>query len=56
MVVDLAEVVEMNINPIWVDASGVLTLDASISIEPFTPSPGQRLAISPYPKHFGTGF
>jgi len=51
MVVDLAEVVEMNINPIWVDASGVLTLDASISIEPFTPSPGQRLAISPYPKH-----
>lgn len=49
MVVDLAEIVEMDINPIWTDASGVLTLDANILIEEATQTT-QRLAISPYPK------
>lgn len=50
MVVDLAEVVEMEINPIWTDASGLLVLDANILIEPSTLPAAQRLAISPYPK------
>lgn len=50
MVIDLAEIVEMDINPIWTDAGGVLTLDANILIEPSTEPAAQRLAISPYPK------
>jgi len=33
MLVDLAEVVEMDINPIWVDAGGPLALDVNILIE-----------------------
>ena len=50
MVIDLAEVIEMDINPIWVNASGLLALDANIRIEPATAPATQRLAISPYPK------
>ncbi len=50
MVVDLAEVVEMDINPIWVDTSGLLALDANILIESSTAPAPQRLAILPYPK------
>lgn len=50
MVVDLAEVVEMDINPIWVDENGMLALDANILIEASTAPAAQRLAISPYPK------
>ncbi len=50
MVIDLAEVVEMDINPIWTDAGGLLVLDANILIEPSTLPATQRLAISPYPK------
>ncbi len=51
MVIDLAELVEMDINPIWTDARGVLTLDANILIEATDLLATQRLAISPYPKH-----
>jgi acetyltransferase len=50
MVIDLAEVVEMDINPIWTDAGGLLALDANILIEPSALPAAQRLAISPYPK------
>lgn len=50
MVIDLAEIVEMDINPIWTDVGGVLTLDANILIEPSTEPAAKRLAISPYPK------
>ena len=50
MVVDLAEVVEMDINPIWVYSDRMLALDANILIEPATELAVQRLAISPYPK------
>lgn len=52
MVIDLAEVVEMDINPIWTDARGVLTLDANIRLEPLTLPAAQRMAISPYPKQY----
>ncbi len=50
MLVDLAEVVEMDINPIWVDAGGPLALDVNILIESSALPAAQRLAISPYPK------
>ena len=50
MVIDLAEVIEMDINPIWVRSDDLLALDANILIEPSTAPATQRLAISPYPK------
>ncbi|HMQ12786.1 MAG TPA: acetate--CoA ligase family protein [Candidatus Competibacter phosphatis] len=36
IVVDLAEVVEMDINPLWINNNGLLALDANILIEPAT--------------------
>ncbi len=50
MVVDLAELIEMDINPIWVYDQHLLVLDANILIEASTEQAVQRLAISPYPK------
>ncbi len=51
MVVDLAEVVEMDINPFWINGDGLLALDANVLVEPVDPTAvGQRLAILPYPK------
>ncbi len=52
MVIDMAEVIEMDINPIWVYPNRMLALDANILIEPATAPATQRLAISPYPKEF----
>lgn len=46
MVIDLAEMVEMDINPIWADENGLLALDANILIELATGSATERLAIS----------
>ena len=50
LVVDLAEVVELNINPLLADANGVLALDARIKVVNKRESTGSRLAIRPYPK------
>ncbi|HRD50651.1 MAG: bifunctional acetate--CoA ligase family protein/GNAT family N-acetyltransferase [Candidatus Competibacter sp.] len=52
MVIDLAELVEMDINPIWVRPDNLLALDANILITPNGAPATQRLAISPYPKEF----
>ena len=50
MVIDLAEIIEMDINPIWVYSNHLVALDANILIESSTMPAVQRLAISPYPK------
>jgi len=50
MVIDLAEVVELEINPIWLSSEGLLALDANVVIESSTEPPAKRLAILPYPK------
>lgn len=50
LVTDLADVAELDINPLLVDAYGVIALDARIRVEKSDRSAAARLAIRPYPK------
>jgi acetyltransferase len=52
MVVDLGELVELDINPLRVDAESVLALSARVRIAPATGEATERLAIRPYPKEW----
>ena len=47
---DLAEVVELDINPLLVDAKGVIALDARIRVRRSRVPAESRLAIRPYPR------
>ncbi|MBF0095306.1 MAG: GNAT family N-acetyltransferase, partial [Alphaproteobacteria bacterium] len=50
IVVDLPEILELDINPLFADAHGVLALDARIKVGAAGRSGPDRLAIRPYPK------
>ena len=50
LVVDLAEVRELDINPLLVDRFGVMALDARVRVERSDRRGADRLAIRPYPK------
>ena len=50
LVMDFAEIAELDINPLLADQDGVIVLDARIRVTPATTPPEGRLAIRPYPK------
>jgi acetyltransferase len=50
MVVDLGELTELEINPLWVSGEGVLVLNARVRIAPAAGPAAERLAIHPYPQ------
>jgi acetyltransferase len=49
MIVDIPEITELDINPLFADAQGVLALDVRIQVNA-APPVTHRLAIRPYPK------
>ncbi len=50
LIIDFAEVVELDINPLLADEFGIIALDARIRVVRREEPPGKRLAIRPYPK------
>ena len=50
LTIEIPEVTELDINPLFVDQNGVLAVDARISIETMTMESNERLAIRPYPQ------
>ena len=50
MQVDLPELRELDINPLWADAQGVLALDARVKLAPASGRATDRFAILPYPE------
>ena len=50
LVVDFAEIEELDINPLLADSEGVVALDARVRVAQTSARPAERLVIQPYPK------
>ena len=51
LIVDFAEIIELDINPLFADDKGVLAVDARIRVRERGKDEETRLAIRPYPKY-----
>jgi acetyltransferase len=51
MIVDLPEMVELDVNPLFADDKGVTVVDAHMKVRRFEGAEGSRLAIRPYPAY-----
>ena len=50
MLADLPELAELDINPLWADAQGVIALDARVRLSPARPAGMAHFAVHPYPQ------
>ncbi len=50
LIIDIPEIVELDINPLFVDPEGVMALDARMKVATANSLNTNRLAIRPYPK------
>ena len=56
LIIDHGELKEIDINPVFSDAKGVLAVDARMVIAPSSAEPAARLAICPYPQELEEPF
>ncbi len=50
LIIDNPEIIELDINPLFVDSKGVIALDARIKVQKSDLSGSERLVIRPYPQ------
>jgi acetyltransferase len=56
LLIHAPEVVELDINPLLADDTGVIALDARVVVRPYAGAPEARLAIRPYPEDLSVRF
>jgi len=56
IIIDIPEIVEVSINPLFADERGVLAVETRIKLQENPPAPGERLAIRPYPQELEEDF